>query len=280
MTANRPIDRRALRKRGLLRLVDAELSEATAWVDRNTARRLRADQRGRRDRVRPRRLPVRDRCRAGAGGADPALYCSVYLAGGVFFSTGGYATVLQAINGPREVGGDGRFLPRDWHWWASEPDRIEWMSSFALFFGTIVFAINIVDSFVAGPWRRRRESPRLVARRHRLPAVPDRGIPGDAGNRPRPAVLEPAPRPGLVDRRRQPARLGPLHGRRRRLVRQALERRRAGRRHRQLGHARRGALLRGGRSGAGVRASGCLAQPSAASGWRTRKRPSPYIRVS
>ena len=38
---DRPVDRRALRKRGLLRLVDAELSEATAWVDRNTARRLR-----------------------------------------------------------------------------------------------------------------------------------------------------------------------------------------------------------------------------------------------
>jgi hypothetical protein len=82
-------------------------------------------------------------------GAAPTLYCSVYLAGGIF-STGGYATVLQAVNGPREVGENGRFLPRDWHGWASEPQRIEWMSSFALFFGTIVFAINIVDSFIGG----------------------------------------------------------------------------------------------------------------------------------
>jgi hypothetical protein len=84
------------------------------------------------------------------GGADPTLYCSVYLAGGIFFSTGGYAMVLQAINGPREVGEDGWLLPRDWHWWASEPGRLEWMSSFALFFGTLVFAINIVDSFIEG----------------------------------------------------------------------------------------------------------------------------------
>jgi hypothetical protein len=38
---DRPVDRRALRKRGLLRLVDAELSEATGWADRNTVRRLR-----------------------------------------------------------------------------------------------------------------------------------------------------------------------------------------------------------------------------------------------
>jgi hypothetical protein len=83
-------------------------------------------------------------------GAAQTLYCSVYLAGGICFSSGGYATVLQAVNGPREVGKDGRLLPREWHWWASEPDRLEWMSSFALFFGTVVFAINIADSFIHG----------------------------------------------------------------------------------------------------------------------------------
>jgi hypothetical protein len=83
-------------------------------------------------------------------GAAQTLYCSVYLAGGICFSSGGYATVLQAVNGPREVGEDGWLLPREWHWWASEPDRLEWMSSFALFFGTVVFAINIADSFIRG----------------------------------------------------------------------------------------------------------------------------------
>jgi hypothetical protein len=139
-----------MRKRGLLRLVDAEISEATAWADRNTARRLR-----RINAVAASAFVLGGSLFAiGAAlaqtGAAQTLYCSVYLAGGIFFSTGGYATVLQAVNGPREVGKGGLLLPRSWHWWASEPGRIEWMSSFALFFGTIVFAINIVDSFIAG----------------------------------------------------------------------------------------------------------------------------------
>ncbi len=147
---DRPVDRRAMRKRGLLRLVDAEVSEATAWVDRNTARRLR-----RINAVAATAFVIGGTLfAAGAAlaqaGAAQTLYCSVYLAGGLFFSTGGYATVLQAVNGPREAGADGVLAPRDWHWWASEPSRIEWMSSFALFFGTIVFAINIVDSFIQG----------------------------------------------------------------------------------------------------------------------------------
>jgi hypothetical protein len=139
-----------MRKRGLLLLAGQEVAEASAWVDHNTARRLR-----RINAVAATAFVFGGSLFAiGAGlaqaGAAPTLYCSVYLAGGIFFSTGGYATVLQAVNGPREVGGDGRFLPREWHWWASEPGRIEWMSSFALFFGTVVFAINIVDSFIAG----------------------------------------------------------------------------------------------------------------------------------
>src|SRR5689334_15589509 len=138
MASNQPVDRRAMRKRGLLRLADQEIAEASAWVDRNTARRLR-----RINSVAATAFVFGGSLFAiGAGlaqaGAAPTLYCSVYLAGGIFFSAGGYATVLQAVNGPRAIGADGRFLPRDWHWWASEPDRIEWMSSFALFFGTIV----------------------------------------------------------------------------------------------------------------------------------------------
>jgi hypothetical protein len=70
----------------------------------------------------------------------PLLPASVYLAGGVFFSTGGYAAVLQIINGPRE----GR-----WRWWSAEPGRLEWLSTVVLFVGTLVFAIGLVDSFVS-----------------------------------------------------------------------------------------------------------------------------------
>jgi hypothetical protein len=73
---------------------------------------------------------------------------SVFLAGGACFSSGGYATVLQAVNEPREVGPDGAPSAGGWRWWASEPGRIEWMSAAALFVGTLVFAINIVDSFI------------------------------------------------------------------------------------------------------------------------------------
>jgi hypothetical protein len=73
---------------------------------------------------------------------------SIFLVGGACFSSGGYATVLQAINGPREVGPDGVLRAGDWRWWASEPGRVEWMSAVALFVGTLVFAINIVDSFI------------------------------------------------------------------------------------------------------------------------------------
>jgi hypothetical protein len=71
----------------------------------------------------------------------PRLAAAVYLVGGVFFSTGGYASVLQVINGPRE----GR-----WRWWSAEPERLEWLSTVVLFAGTLVFAINLVDSFIGG----------------------------------------------------------------------------------------------------------------------------------
>jgi hypothetical protein len=70
----------------------------------------------------------------------PLLPASVYLAGGVFFSAGGYAAVLQIINGPHE----GR-----WRWWSAEPGRLEWLSTVVLFAGTLVFAISLVDSFIA-----------------------------------------------------------------------------------------------------------------------------------
>jgi len=73
----------------------------------------------------------------GVGG--PRLAAGVYLVGGFFFSTGAYAAVLQIVNGPRE----GR-----WRWWSAEPGRLEWLSTVVLFAGTLVFAINLVDSFL------------------------------------------------------------------------------------------------------------------------------------
>jgi hypothetical protein len=69
----------------------------------------------------------------------PRLAAGVYLVGGVFFSTGGYAGVLQIVNGPQQ---------RRWRWWSVEPARLEWISTVVLFAGTLVFAINLVDSLL------------------------------------------------------------------------------------------------------------------------------------
>jgi hypothetical protein len=79
---------------------------------------------------------------AGLAQADigqPRLAAGVYLVGGVFFTTGAYTAVLQVINGPR---------PELWRWWSAEPRRLEWLSTVVLLVGTLVFAINLVDSFL------------------------------------------------------------------------------------------------------------------------------------
>jgi hypothetical protein len=78
----------------------------------------------------------------------PLLPASVYLAGGVFFCTGGYASVLLATNMPHRRR-DGEYVVAPWRWWAREPRRLDWLSAAILFAGTIVFAINLVDSFIA-----------------------------------------------------------------------------------------------------------------------------------
>jgi len=79
-------------------------------------------------------------------GASPTACATTYLVGGVFFSTGGYASVLQVVNEPS--GGAGMAEPATWRWWSREPRRLQWLSAVALFAGTLVFAIDLVDSFV------------------------------------------------------------------------------------------------------------------------------------
>ena len=81
------------------------------------------------------------------GGAAVGLYLSVYVVGGVFFSTGGFASLVQVVNEPEEPGG---LAPARWRWWAREPRRLAWLSAAALFSGTLVFAVNLVDSFIEG----------------------------------------------------------------------------------------------------------------------------------
>jgi hypothetical protein len=75
-------------------------------------------------------------------GVDATACASVYLVGGAFFSTGGYAALVQVVNEP------GGGAPGRWRWWAREPRRLGWLSALVLFAGTLVFAINLVDSFI------------------------------------------------------------------------------------------------------------------------------------
>lgn len=60
-------------------------------------------------------------------GVNQTACATIYLLGGVFFSTGGLASVLQV---------------------RAEP-RLQRLSAGVLFAGTLVFAINLVDSFIA-----------------------------------------------------------------------------------------------------------------------------------
>jgi hypothetical protein len=79
-------------------------------------------------------------------GVSTTACASVYLAGGVFFSTGGYSSVLQVVNEPSDPDAA---EPARWRWWSREPQRLQWLSAVVLFAGTLVFAINLVDSFIA-----------------------------------------------------------------------------------------------------------------------------------
>ncbi|MFD9034792.1 hypothetical protein ACFVZW_27190 [Streptomyces sp. NPDC059567] len=74
----------------------------------------------------------------------------IYFTGGLFFNTGGYASLLQSINTPHRDGEAGRLIARPWSWWRYEPARIDWLSTFLLFAGTLVFGVNLLSSLLQG----------------------------------------------------------------------------------------------------------------------------------
>ncbi|WP_219670130.1 hypothetical protein, partial [Streptomyces bambusae] len=85
------------------------------------------------------------------GSGDATTCASIYFAGGLFFNTGGFVSLLQVVNSPRHVpGGEGRLVTPGWRWWSYEPDRVDWLSAFVLFVGTLVFAVDLLDSFLQG----------------------------------------------------------------------------------------------------------------------------------
>ncbi|MGW7019779.1 hypothetical protein ACWGGS_10575 [Streptomyces decoyicus] len=75
---------------------------------------------------------------------------TIYFAGGVFFTLGGYASLVQAINAPRRESAAASLTTHRFRWWSYEPGRIDWLSTFVLFAGTLVFGINLLDSFLQG----------------------------------------------------------------------------------------------------------------------------------
>ena len=84
------------------------------------------------------------------GSGDATTAASIYFAGGLFFSTGAYASLVGAVNAPRTVGAGGAVDAERWRWWSYEPGRIDWLSTFVLFAGTLAFAVSLIHSFLNG----------------------------------------------------------------------------------------------------------------------------------
>jgi hypothetical protein len=68
----------------------------------------------------------------------PRLAAAVFLAGGVFFTTGGYSSVLLVANAR-----GGR-----WRWWSTEPTRLDWASAVTLFVGTLYFGGSLLAALI------------------------------------------------------------------------------------------------------------------------------------
>ena len=173
------------------------------------------------------------------GSGDATTAASIYFAGGIFFSTGGYASLLGAINAPRSLGPDGTPAAGRWRWWSYEPDRIDWLSTFVLFAGTLAFGVSLVNAFLKGLTTHQANrliwSPEMIG--CILFLISGHLAMTEICHRFRPCLRRRDL--GLGDRRDQPGRLDPVHDLGARRVHQARDRERGQRGRRQLGHAYR-----------------------------------------
>ena len=64
-----------------------------------------------------------------------------YLVGGVFFTLGGYVSILFASNADSED---------RLRWWGFLPHQRDWLSAFVLFVGTLFFGLSLVAAFAEG----------------------------------------------------------------------------------------------------------------------------------
>ncbi|HEY1855214.1 MAG TPA: hypothetical protein VGG40_11550 [Solirubrobacterales bacterium] len=78
----------------------------------------------------------------------PRLAASVYLLGGVFFTTGAYVGLLLVANSGGGEDPDGILRTAPWRWWSLEPGRPEWASGVTLFVGTLFFFVSLLDALI------------------------------------------------------------------------------------------------------------------------------------
>jgi len=139
---------RRARRRGLVELRDADGGVRTAPAEPVTARRLaRINLVAAVSFVLGGSLFAVGALMAQLGDEAARTIDSVYLVGGVFFSTGGYASVLQAGNAPTEIDQDGSLTSERWRWWDARPHNLGWLSAAVLFVGTLLFAVSLVAAF-------------------------------------------------------------------------------------------------------------------------------------
>jgi len=94
----------------------------------------------------------------------PRLAGAVYMVGGVFFTTGAYAALLQVANAPRGADPDGILRTPPWRWWSLEPGRLDWSSAVTLFVGTLFFFVSLFFALVGDL---------TIAQQHRLVWSPE-----------------------------------------------------------------------------------------------------------
>jgi len=136
------VDRRVLRKRGVL--ISGGGEEAKGTADDATRRRLiRINAVAATAFVIGGSLFSIGALLAQAHVGGPKLAAAVFMVGGVFFTTGGYASVLQVANAPRGADADGVVRVAPWRWWSTEPGRLDWASAVALFVGTLYFGASL-----------------------------------------------------------------------------------------------------------------------------------------
>jgi hypothetical protein len=74
----------------------------------------------------------------------PRLPAAVFLAGGVFFTTGAYAGVLLTANAPAAAGRPAG----PWRWWPLAPGQRRWSSAVVLFVGTLYFGASLLVALI------------------------------------------------------------------------------------------------------------------------------------